>query len=110
MLSSLEMFMTVGAFVVTEAGATRHALLGQERAVRPGSENMCRWVWRFPRNLGDPVVSMEIPGRGYRVTNPRPVVLRLAAAGETKIAERAMVPPSEGNEVRRDGRQGVVVS
>jgi len=70
---------------------------------------MCRWVLGFPRNLGDPVVSMEeFPGGGYRVTNPRPVAVTLGGDGSER-ASVPTVPSSEGNEVRREGRQEVVV-
>lgn len=50
------------------------------------------------------------PGRRYRVTNSRPVAECPAATGETKRPNTPVVTPSEGNEVRRDGRQEVVAS
>jgi hypothetical protein len=68
------------------------------------------------------------PGRGYRVTNPRPVVRRSAAAGGTKRAERSrgtakrrqrsaagraaggrsalIVPSKRGNATRADPVEG----
>ena len=63
--------MPVGAFVVPLAGATRPLCFGQWRAVRPGSENMCKRVLGFPRNLGDPVVSMEEIPDGIPAEQPQ---------------------------------------
>ena len=59
MLLSLESRIVVGAFVVLVAGATRAFRNGLGRIGRPGSENMSKREWGFPRNLGDPVVSTE---------------------------------------------------
>ena len=42
---------------------------------------MCKRELGFPRNLGDPVVSTESPGGGYRVTNPRPDVAARSDGG-----------------------------
>ena len=61
----------------------------------------------FPRNLGDPVVSTANSRREYRVTNSR--LRRPYSAGEERNTSATVVPPSEGNEVRRDGRQEVIV-
>ena len=57
----------------------------------------------FPGNLGDPAVSktrrQEIPPTNSRLSTPRP-----GPVGQTTDA--TMVPPSEGNQVRReDGRE-----
>ncbi len=63
----------------------------------------------FPRNLGDPVVSTEeFPGWGYRVTNPGPVGVYTQRRRERNMRV-PVVSPSEGNEVRREGRQEVGV-
>jgi len=59
MLLSLERIVVAGAFVVPFAGATRLSRYGLGRVGRPGSENMSKREWGFPRNLGDPVVSTE---------------------------------------------------
>ena len=59
MLLSLESVVVVGAFVVNVAGATQAFRNGLGRDGRPGSKNMCKRELGFPRNLGDPVVSME---------------------------------------------------
>jgi hypothetical protein len=69
---------------------------------------MCRWVSGFPKDLGGPVVSAENPGGRYRVTNSRPALAHSSCAG-AKFTSASVVPPSEGNEVRREGRQEVVV-
>ena len=79
------------------------------KGVPPESWSMANGQARFPRNLGDPVVSTEeVPGRGSRVNNPR-----LAGGHTHRRRERNMrvpvVPPSEGNEARREGWQGVAV-
>src|SRR5262249_14932202 len=56
------------------------------------------------RNLGDLVASIRSPG-GNPVNKPR---LAAAALGDARAnSERTMVPPSEGNEARRDERRGV---
>jgi hypothetical protein len=61
---------------------------------------------RFSRNLGDPVVfsaksGLEIPGQQLQASAAH------SSARERTEREDAEVPPSEGNEVRRDGRQEV---
>ena len=57
--------------------------------------------------MGDPDVSsansrLEIPGYQLRASAAH------SSAGERKERVDAEVPPNEGNEVRRDGRQEVV--
>ena len=43
----------------------------------------------FPRNLGRSVDLLCIPGRGYRVTNPRPTVDSLGDVGsESRVLQR----------------------
>src|SRR5262249_12989259 len=61
----------------------------------------------FPGNLGDPVVSSaqsrpETPG--YQLQAPA----AHSSAGERTERVDTEVPPSEGNEARREGRQEVV--
>jgi hypothetical protein len=64
MLLSLERGLCVGVFVFFLARTAWAFRSGEERSDRPGSKNMCRWTFGFPRNLGGPVVSTEaIPGR-----------------------------------------------
>ena len=87
MLLSLERGLRVGVFVLFLARTVRVFRSGEERFVRPGSKNMCRWTFGFPRNLGDPVVSTEaIPGRENRVTNSRSVVRHAATTEDTNTA------------------------
>jgi hypothetical protein len=69
--------------------------------------NMANGHLGFPRNLGDPVVStansrLEIPG--YQLQ----ALAAHSSARERKERVDAEVPPSEGNEVRRDRRQEVI--
>jgi hypothetical protein len=63
-----------------------------------------------PGNVGDPVVSVFASGRGRQGRTPKdPRPRGGAVAGhlrERKRGHRA-VPPSEGNEVRREVRQEV---
>ena len=69
--------------------------------------NMANGQSGFSRNLGAPVVSSatsrpELPGHQLQVSAAH------SSAGERKERVNAEVSPSEGNEVRRDGRQEVV--
>jgi RNA-directed DNA polymerase len=65
----------------------------------------------FPRNLGDPVVSARYPARGTAGRANAPGLRwRRSATDGSEARARTAVPPSEGNEVRRDGRQGVGAS
>jgi hypothetical protein len=61
----------------------------------------------FPGNLGDPVVSIVTAGRRYRLTNSRLIRSPSPRLTGTNKWDATMVSPSEGNEARRDGRQGV---
>ncbi len=71
----------------------------------------------FPRNLGSPVVSTFRAGKGQPAIteNPRPIarVTRGVGSGyrpDTNDSVADVVSPSEGNEVRRDGRRGLGAS
>jgi len=79
----------VGAFALGGPGATLLHRSGLVQAVLPASvRTRANGQSRFPRNVGDPVVFSEIPGRRYRVTNSRP--------------RRCTRPPrSENNECNR---------
>ena len=69
----------------------------------PGSESgACRQG--SPRNLGDLVRSTGGGGAGAAVEDVQ--AHRSCSAGGSEV-ERAVVPPSEGNEARRDGARGV---
>ena len=86
------------------------ALDGLVQAVLPASVwNMANGQLRFLKNLGDPFVSstksrMEIPGDQLQASAVH------SSAGERTQRVNVEVPPSEGNEVRRDGRQEVIAS
>jgi hypothetical protein len=69
---------------------------------------MCKRTFGFSENLGDPVVSSavsrpETPGNQLQA--PAAVLVRRGA----NSASTTEVLPSEGNEVRWDGRQEVIV-
>jgi site-specific recombinase XerC len=69
--------------------------------------NMANGQSGFPRNLGDPANSsassrLERPGYQLRASAVH------SSAGERRERVDAEVPPNEGDEVRRDGRQEVV--
>ena len=96
--------------MVPLAGAVLPHRHGEGRAVLPGSKNMANGHSGSPGNLGGPVASTGSYGvRGGRRTRttPGPPPLRLGAVGANAKAHR-VVPPSEGNEARREGRQDVV--
>src|SRR3954447_2197913 len=73
-------------------------------AIPPGSESRTR-SHGFPRNLGGPAASTVSPGGRYRVTNSRPAAGAPGGLGN-EIRVRPWYRPCEGNEARRDGRQG----
>jgi len=63
----------------------------------------------FPRNVGGPVVSTLDPERGNRSGAQKPLALGFARQADgSEASVRGVVPPSEGNKVRREGRPGVV--
>jgi hypothetical protein len=69
-----------------------------------------RMIIRVPRELGRPCRLHRTAGRRYRLTNSRLIrSLRPRLAGTNKW-DATLVSPSEGNEARRDGRQGVAAS
>jgi len=63
----------------------------------------------FPGNLGDLVVSTETntTGAGDRSTNPPDLHAAGARAAWGEVPGTVVVPPSEGNEARREGRAEV---
>jgi len=65
----------------------------------------------FPRNLGGPVISTLMCRKGQPAEqNPWPVNSAVRIGGRDENSTASVVPPSEGNEVRREGRQGIGVS
>src|SRR4029077_16331736 len=97
----------VGASAFPIPGAMLLHRIGMVSAVLPASTEHGKRTWGFPRNLGDPVVSSaqsrpEPPGHQLQASTAH------SSAGERTERVNAEGPPSEGNEVRRDGRQEVV--
>ena len=105
---SFERTMLVGAFAVASGGAMLLRLNGLVHAVLPESKNMRKRTFGFSKNLRDPVVSSAIS----RPESPGNQLQALAAVLVRRGANTAStteVPPSEGNEVRWDGQQEVIV-
>ncbi len=101
--------LTVVADAVRNAEGRIEASQGPDAERPPGSESRAR-SRGFPRNLGGPVVSAEdVRGRrGVPVIHTRPLALvACRQIGANRQATQA-VPPSEGNEARREGRQEVI--
>src|SRR5580765_4939778 len=97
----------VGASAFHIPGATLRHRTGLVPAVLPASTEHGKRKWGSPRNLGDPVVSSaqsrpEPPGDQLQASAAH------SSAGEQTKRVDTEVPPSEGNEVRREGRQEVV--
>ena len=100
----------VGALVVPQPGATLRHRIGLVSAVLPESTEHVHtdnggspgtWeILSFPQRRSRP----EAPG--YQL----PASAAHSSAGERKERVNAEVPPNEGNEVRRDGRQEVIAS
>ncbi len=108
MLLSLERTILVGAFIVADVGAMLLHLNGLVHAVLPESKNMSKRTFGFSKNLRDPDVSSAIS----RSESPGNQLQASAAGLVRRGAKRTRpteVPPSEGNEVRWDGRQEVIV-
>jgi len=109
MLSSLERDIVVGAFVVQTSGATRafHKRSGTHRPAGVGDH--VQTGIGVPQGLGRSCrFHGRILGWGYRVNNPRPGVVCTQRRRERNM-RAPVVPPSEGNEVRREERQEVAV-
>ena len=99
-----------GALVFPLAGAVVQCRFGETHAADRGRRTCADGQGGFPRNLGDPVVSVLKRGsKGVPHPNrlaPRPC--RVSVETQSNRHKRT-VSPSEGNEVRREGRQEVVV-
>ena len=101
---------------LTTRGSRRHQICGRqhrcvEQASRRGPAGVREQGMRTrgsPRNLGDLAASIDDSRSGDRLPKPRPGAMRPSLLGANLGAW--MVPPNEGNEVRREGRQGVAVS
>ena len=97
----------VGAFAFDRTGATLLHRNGLVRAVLPESRNMCKRTIEIPQELGSSCRFLgNVPVGDTGLTTPGlgGALVRQGA----KPASASEVPPSEGNEARRDGRQEVV--
>ena len=108
---SPEISLVASPRLVHDAGAVSGSLhlVPQKLPGRAGVEEQGEWSQGSSGNLGDPVVSIVTAGRSpaYQLqADPR---LPSRAVGD-EPRDETMVSPSEGNEVRRDGRQGVGAS
>ena len=104
MLSSLERRIVVGAFVVQTSGATR-ASCNRLGTFRPaGVEDHVQTGIGVPQELGRSCrFHGRSPGRGYRVTNPRPDVAARSGGG----SETCVIPwYRQAKETKRGGRGG----
>jgi len=101
---SLESFVLVGAFVVHLAGATR-AFRYRSGMFRPaGVGEHAQTGIGVPQELGRSCrFHGRMPGRGYRVTNPRPEVVARSDGG----SERCVIPwHRQMKETKRGGMNG----
>ena len=104
MLLSLESLFVVGAFVVPLAGATR-AFRNWSGTHRPaGVGEHVQTGIGVPQELGRSCrLHGRIPGRGYRVTNPRPDVAARSDGG----SEICVIPwYRQMKETKRGGMDG----
>ena len=103
-------------YVRKAASARRRKKPSLARPVPPGSQSRACAHWGPSRNLGDPVVSTPESRKGATGTeNPWSVGSAAwpVGSGERPVHESiaaGVVPPSEGNEARRDGRPGIGAS
>jgi hypothetical protein len=75
------------------------SLDGKGARIPPGSESRACRQRGSPRNLGGPVISTEkMPGRGTRITTPRPTVEGVCSIVGTKEAGTEVVSEGEGDE------------
>ena len=105
MRSSPETLFIAGAFVVDTSGGHVEAPQWPGVLGPTGVREQGIGTQGLPRNLGDPAVSTDIFRLGTRNNNsPEPTAV-VPAAGSKQ--DDTVVSPSEGNEARRYGRQGV---
>ena len=91
-----------GAFVLETAGAMPLSHHGKGRAVLPESKNMSKQAIGVPQELGSSCRLHGISALG--LPNPKTPGSRALRPGLVGAnTRRTVVPPSEGNEVRRDG-------
>jgi hypothetical protein len=101
LLSSERPFVGASAFCIP--GATLLRRNGLTQAVLPESDwNMANGQLRFPRNLGEPC-SLLGESRNGDTGLPTPGLDGSLVRQGAKTTSETEVPPSEGNEVRRNG-------
>ena len=94
----------VGALAVDQPGATLLLfMVWSKQSCRSRFGTCANGQLRFPRNLGVLSSPRQRPGWSHRVTNSRP--RRCTRPSRSELTSATEVPPNEGNEVRRDGRQ-----
>src|SRR5271166_5334660 len=104
MLSSLERRIIVGAFVVQTSGATR-AFRKRSGTFRPAGVGEHEQTGiGVPQELERSCrLHGRMPGRGYRVTHPRPDVAARSGGG----SEKCVIPwYRQAKETKRGGRGG----
>jgi hypothetical protein len=107
MVLSFERKKIVGAFMFAEMGATLLHLIGLASAVPPESKTMCKRTIEIPQELGRSRCLLgNIPAGDTGL--PTPGLGGALVPRGAKATSATEVPPSEGNEVRRDGRQEVI--
>ena len=97
----------VGAFAFHIPGATLLHLTGLVPAVLPASTEHGKRTIGVPQELGSSCrllseIPVGVPGDQLQASAAH------SSAGERTERVNAKVPPNEGNEVRRDGRQEVI--
>jgi hypothetical protein len=96
----------VAAFVFEMAGAIPSCFAGSGKKARPGSHEHGKGTRGLPRNLGDPNCSTGETTGLWVATGSASRPAQDPPHGdvrERRIKVRPEVPPSEGNEVRREG-------
>ena len=109
MLLSSEILYWQGVFAVVIAGATLPFCTGLEWQSCRSRRTCANGQFGFSKNLGGPDVSsvdsrLELPGYQLQASAVH------SSAEERTQRVNVEVPPTEGNEVRRDGRQEVIAS
>src|SRR5271157_995112 len=90
------------------AGSSRQG--GRGKFAQPNAQNHQAFALSDLDRVVNHVVSIEQGGRRYRLTNSRLIHGSASGAGGGRTTDATMVSPSEGNEARRNGRQGVAAS
>ena len=108
MLLSFERTIIAGAFAFLIVGAMLLHLTGLVSAVLPESKNMRKRTMGVPQELGR---SCRFPGSipAGDTGLPTPGLGGTLVRRGANATSETEVPPNEGNEVRREGRQEIIV-